>query len=388
MVQTQPLALICLAELCVSMGMNLVNPLLPIYASSFAISYTMVGVVMSFFGITRLFVEVPGGLLTDKFGRRRIIVMGYLLSALAHLVAGVAQTAIDLTVSRMVMGVGSALSLTAGMAYVTELAPAGRRSRYIAIYQSIFSVSGIVGPTLGGLISEGAGLRALFLVSAAISVAGMGVALRLKPLLGGSVNDVRSHARVRLRDVIDRKMMTISLACFMMFFMFNSIRSTMIPLYGSDVLGLSSVQIGLVFSFTSAIIVGCLLFVNGVIEKRVKQSSLLTLSLLICAFAVYLFSLSVDFTTLLLVSLPFGLGFSLLQPTPFVMLSEYAKPEARGLMLGLARTIADVGIILGPTLAGWLIDAGQPLLVFYLVAASLSVFSLVTWRVYRTHRVS
>jgi MFS family permease len=202
------------------------------------------------------------------------------------------------------------------------------------------------------------------------------------------VNDVRSHARVRLRDVIDRKMMTISLACFMMFFMFNSIRSTMIPLYGSDVLGLSSVQIGLVFSFTSAIIVGCLLFVNGVIEKRVKQSSLLTLSLLICAFAVYLFSLSVDFTTLLLVSLPFGLGFSLLQPTPFVMLSEYAKPEARGLMLGLARTIADVGIILGPTLAGWLIDAGQPLLVFYLVAASLSVFSLVTWRVYRTHRVS
>jgi len=50
-----PLLIICLAQLCESMGMNLVNPIMPLYASSFNMSYTMVGVVLSSFGITRLF---------------------------------------------------------------------------------------------------------------------------------------------------------------------------------------------------------------------------------------------------------------------------------------------------------------------------------------------
>jgi MFS family permease len=195
--------------------------------------------------------------------------------------------------------------------------------------------------------------------------------------------DKQFRERIKLREIIDDKLITISISCFMLFFLFTSIRSTMIPLFASNKLGLSSIQIGFVFSFTSAIIVCCLLFINVKIENRLRRSSLLTLSLLICALAVFLVSLSYDFVTLMIVSIPLGLGFSLLQPTPFAMVSDYTKPENRGLMLGLARTIADFGIVLGPPLVGWLIDVGQPLLVFYLISAVLVLFSLATWRIFR-----
>ncbi len=90
-----------------------------------------------------------------------------------------------------------------------------------------------------------------------------------------------------------------------------------------------------------------------------------------------------DFTMLLVFSIPLGFGLSLLQPTPFAMISDYAKPEYRGVTLGLARTIADFGIILGSTLVGWIIDVGQPLLVFYLISAVLALFAAVTWHVFR-----
>ena len=378
-----PLLIICLAQFCVSMGANLVNPIMPLYAYSFNMSYTMVGVVMSSFGITRLFIEVPGGLLTDKLGIKRIMLLGYLLSVTAHLVAGFAQAPIELVLSRMVMGIGSALSLTASMTYVIEIAPDVKRSRYIAIFQSTYSISGIVGPTLGGLISEWFGLRIIFLFSAIISMMGMIFAYMMKNPEATSEIDIPSQSGIKLQEVFNIKIIVISLSCFMMFFLFNSIRSTMIPLYGSNELGLSSLQIGLVYSFTSAIIVCCLLILNVKIEKALRKASLLTLSLLICASSVALLSFSVDFITLLMFSIPLGFGLSLLQPTPFAMISDYAKLENRGLTLGLARTIADFGIILGSTLVGWLIDVGQPLLVFYLISAVLALFSLATWYVFR-----
>jgi DHA1 family multidrug resistance protein-like MFS transporter len=383
-----PLLIICLAQLCESMGMNLVNPIMPLYASSFNMSYTMVGVVLSSFGITRLFIEVPGGLLTDKLGRKRILLLGYFLSVTAHLVAGFAQAPMELVFSRMVMGIGSALSLTASMTYVLDIAPDVKRARYIAVFQSTNSISGIVGPTLGGLISEGFGLRSLFLVSAIVSTMGMIFALMMRRPAAASGIAVSSRRSITLQEVFDLKIIVISISCFMMFFLFNSIRSTMIPLYGSNELGLSSLQIGLVFSFTSAIIVCCMLLVNVKLENAFRKASLLTLSLLICASSVVLLSFSVDFATLLLFSLPLGFGLSLLQPTPFAMISDYAKPENRGLTLGLARTIADVGIILGSILVGWLIDVGQPLLVFYLISAVLALFSCVTWYVFRDQPAS
>ncbi|KON26271.1 hypothetical protein AC480_06010, partial [miscellaneous Crenarchaeota group archaeon SMTZ1-55] len=256
-------------------------------------------------------------------------------------------------------------------------------SRYLAIFQSTNSISGIVGPTLGGLIAEIFDLRTIFLVSAAISAMGVLFAFLMVHPEEAAERDAPSQSGIRLQEIFTGKIIVISVSCFMMFFLFNSIRSTMIPLYGSNALGLSSLQIGLVYSFTSVIILCCLLLVNVKLEQALRKASLLTLSLGICASSVALLSFSMDFTMLLVFSIPLGFGLSLLQPTPFAMISDYAKPEYRGVTLGLARTIADFGIILGSTLVGWIIDVGQPLLVFYLISAVLALFAAVTWYVFR-----
>ncbi|KON30331.1 hypothetical protein AC480_01310, partial [miscellaneous Crenarchaeota group archaeon SMTZ1-55] len=115
---------------------------------------------------------------------------------------------------------------------------------------------------------------------------------------------------------------------------------------------------------------------------------LLVLSLVLSALAVVSLSAAADFLTLALMAVPLGLGFGLLQPTPFAMVLDRASVENRGLMVGLVRTGGDVGIIIGPLLVGGLLDFGQPVLVFYVVAAIIALFALLSWYIFQHYAVS
>ena len=100
--------MISLSQFTVSLGMNLTDPLLPIYASSFNVSYATIGLVMSSFGYTIIFFEIPGGPLADRTGRKPLILLGYKLMAAAQIIAGLAQSHIELMIFRMINGVARA----------------------------------------------------------------------------------------------------------------------------------------------------------------------------------------------------------------------------------------------------------------------------------------
>lgn len=381
-----PLLLICLSQLCVSIGRNLVNPILPLYVSSFNVSYTVVGLVMSSFGISRIFVEIPGGALTDRMGRKPIILVGYLLSIASHFIAGFAHTPLELAVSRMLMGTGSALMLTAGTVYVAEMATEDARTRDLARFQSMLSIAGIVGPTLGGVISDTLGTRSIFFVAAGVSIIGVLLILMLRS--AGNVSkpeDERSPSTISIIEIMkNRRMIILSAACFMMFFLFSSIRGTMIPVYGADVLKLSAVEIGLVFSLTSATTVVGLVFLTHRLEEHFGRPTVLVLALVVNAIAVFLISLATNVLTLSAFVVPLGLGLSMLQPTVFAMISDHAEPRNRGLTMGISRTVAAFGIVIGPTMVGGLMDLGQPLVAFYLLVGLLGLFAILTRVVFRT----
>jgi DHA1 family multidrug resistance protein-like MFS transporter len=361
-----------------ALGVGLVDPVLPTYAHSFGISYTLVGVVMSSFGFTRIFVEIPGGLLTDRFGQHRMMLVGNGLAVGSHLLAGFATTALMLTVSRMIMGAGSALSLIATIMFVMTIAGDGQKSRYLATYQSTFSLAGIIGPTLGGFISDLVGVRAIFGVSTAVSLVGVGLFTVLRHPQPQHPTTLEATPPFQWRSVVNRYILVPSFATFMMFLLFSGLRGTMIPLYGSEYLQLTSVQIGMIFSLTSVVIVVGLLVISARLERRFPRSTLLPLSLVICALASVLLSFSRDFLTLTAFSIPLGLGFSLLQPIPFAMINDHSPPQSGGKVLGFARTLADLGIILGPTLVGWIIDLNHPLWVFYVIATIIGLYAIVT----------
>ena len=386
-----PLFLICLAQFSVFFGMSLVSPVLPLYIASFTTSFMMVGLVLSSFGISRIFIEIPGGRLMDRMGRKPIIVVGYVLVTASHALAGVAQSTIELAVTRMLLGIGSALILSASRIYVSEISTKGQRLRFISLFQGVSSIAGIVGPSIGGLIAELIGIRYNFLISSIVSGIGVLLVINLKTHVSKARVAIRASSRrpSLLDSVKDPRILAISAACFMIFFFYSSIKATLLPLYGTEVLGLSSVDIGLVFSFLSMITVVGLLFFTHQWEARLSRVMLLPLSLCLCAIAIIVISFAVDLLTLTVFVIPLGIGLSILQPTPWTMISDYAHPEYRGVTMGVARTIADAGHLIGPIMVGWLIDLGQPLIAFYVVAGILGGVALLTYQIFaldtRTH---
>lgn len=378
---SDPLLRIWVAQFCVSLSMGFADPVLPVYAASFGLSYALVGAVMSAFGLTRLFFEIPSGILTDRIGIKPLLLLGYAVTPVAYLLSGVASSFPLLFAARMLVGAGSSLSFTASLVFVTNIAPSAHRSTYIARFQSTFFVSGVLGPTLGGLLTEILSLRALFFVASGVATLGIAV-IALLPV-PPTTADARTRGVGHIGALLlDRRVVTLGLATLTLFLTFSSIRATLLPIYIVTALGYSSLNVGLYFSFTSVVILLTLLLVTHRIERRVGGGALLLGSLAGCAASVLLLSVASDFPTLLLYSVPFGVGLGLLQPTPFALLPGFTRSEQRGLAMGVMRTIGDVGLLVGPLLAGGLIDRGHLAAVFYGVAGVIGITTVLAWLVF------
>jgi predicted MFS family arabinose efflux permease len=356
--------------------MGFADPVLPVYASSFGISYALVGAVMSAFGLSRLFFEIPSGILTDRIGIKPLLLIGYAVTPLAYLLSGAASSFPLLFAARMLVGAASSISFTASLVFVTNIAPSAHRSTYIARFQSTFFVSGVLGPTVGGVLTEVLSLRTLFFVASVVATLGIAVIAFLP--VPPTTADARSRGVGHVGALLlDRRVVTLGLATLTLFLTFSSIRATLLPIYIVTVLGYSSLNVGLYFSFTSVVILLTLLLVTHRIERRVGGPSLLLGSLACCAASVLLLSVASDFPTLLLCSVPFGVGLGLLQPTPFALLPRFTRPEQRGLAMGVMRTIGDVGLLVGPLLVGWFIDLGYPTLAFYSVSGVIGITTII-----------
>lgn len=379
--------LLCMFQFCISLSMGLVDPILPLYASSFDVSFSMVGLFMSSFGITRTFSEIPGGLVMNRIGKKSVILFGSTLYIASYIILALAQNFNELIISRMIIGIGSALVYTSTLTHIGEIAPVDQRAKFLAYFQSSYFMGGIIGPVLGGFISNIFNTRAIFVVSFVVSAIGVSLVLLLKVRERPSGSAVGPQKRPEFLGIIkDIRIITLSFSCFIMFFIYDSIRGMMIPLYGAGELGISQSLIGITFSLISAGTIISLLFLTPRVEKVIKRSSQLFISLLVSSVSVFLISFSSDFTTLTVLSVLFGIGTGLLHPTPFAMLIDYTNHANRSVMMGFLRTIGDLGIVLGPILVGLLIDIGQPLFVFYLVAGFTCIFSFLTFFIFRVNQ--
>jgi DHA1 family multidrug resistance protein-like MFS transporter len=381
-----PLVLVSLSQFAMSMAFSLTDPVLPIYAESFGISYGLVGLILSSFGLTRIFFEIPGGLIMERFGRKRLLLIGFLISAVSEVIAGLAQSYVELMISRMMIGVGSALELTSSLTLIGELSTRENRQRNIAHYQSAGAAAQIIAPTIGGILSQVVSLRVTFMVSALLSVTGAYIVSRIRVENETKTDQPRSlvPAFSGLGKVLrDFRVIAVATSAMAVFLLFSTVRGTMIPLYADNVLHLDSTQIGLIFSITSATIFLVLFFLTDPLERLLGRSRLLSVSLLVSSLAVLALSLPSGFAAFALASVPLGVGIGLLQPIPFAIIIDLSEPRNRGLMMGTVRTVADVGIILGPNIVGWLLGIGEPAWVFYLIAAIIAGVSILTWAAFR-----
>jgi len=146
-------------------------PALPRYGDMFSVSSFLLGAIVAAFGVGRLLVNIPAGLLADRFGPRRLLLGALVGLVVVTVLTAFAPTLPVLLVARFLAGVLGGSVVTIGLAVVTARAPADARGTVLATAQAVQLAGGAMGPVVGGLVLDRWGLHAVFFAAAVPAVA-------------------------------------------------------------------------------------------------------------------------------------------------------------------------------------------------------------------------
>ena len=345
-----------LPTLIVSFCNGLLLPVLPLYAKSFGVSYSLVGLVLAAEGLGTLISDVPAGLLLRRIGRKPAMLLGVGCVALSALAMTWARSLPELVAYRLLAGVGDALWGISRHAYIADVTLVRERGRVISIFGGIGRLGTFIGPAVGGTLGASLGLRAPFLLFAALAaVATLVAALFLRETDPPSAR--RAGEPGHLLRVLRGHYRELAAAGSAQVFaqMIRASRHIVIPVYGADVVGLDVRSLGWVLSISSAIDMS-MFYPAGVIMDRFGRKYASVPSFLIQALGMALIPLSSTFSGLLLATTVLGLGNGIGSGTMMTLGADLAPKESMGEFLGLWRLIGDAGSAGGPLAVGRLAD--------------------------------
>ena len=145
------------------LGFGAMVPSLALYAQSFGVPASAIGMAVAAYGLARFATAIPAGQLSDRLGRRPTLAIGGLVSAFGNLWCAWATGYPEFIVARFVAGAGAGLILTTGQVVLADISTPERRGRTISIYQGTFLFAVGIGPFPGGLLAEHFSLAAPFI---------------------------------------------------------------------------------------------------------------------------------------------------------------------------------------------------------------------------------
>ena len=370
LIENQILLVLCITTMVVMMGFGIISPVLPLYAQSFGVGIAMIGLTITVFGVARLLVNLPAGFLSERYGRRLLLVGGPAVTALGSLAGGLAPTFGLLIASRFVAGAGSAIYMTGAMILLTDITSDENRGRLMSIYQGSLLAGVSLGPAVGGFVAEGFGLAAPFFLVAALaglatlwSFARMPETVHLSREEAKAVADEspdktapRQTARQSVLSLLRRPdFLLVSMLTMSIFLTRTGGRLTLLPLVGANRLDISPGILGLIFAMMTVLQL-IVLAPGGTMIDKVGRKAVIVPSALVTGVALVLFALSGQVWMFIMAAVIHGFGTGILGPAPAAYAADIAPPGMRGISMGLYRTFGDAGFVIGPVALGALAD--------------------------------
>jgi multidrug resistance protein len=341
------------------MGIGLIGPVLPRYAQTFGVSTTLIGFLITIFGIMRMLVDIPAGHLAERIGRRPVLVSGPLILSLGSIGCGLATSYWQLAAFRLVQGIGSALFTTTAMIMLADISTPANRGRIMSLYQGSLLLGSSLGPTMGGLIAEHYGLEAPFFCFAIFTfLAAIWAYLRLPETRSATALETinNPHPAGGMKNLLfNANFILISVVTWGIFFTRTGAQLEIIPLLSYDRLGLSVGQVGIALTLV-ALLQFLVIFIAGGLSDRWGRKAIIVPGVLLNAVSLVMLSQSYAHWFLLVSCALLGVGSGFAGPVPAAYVVDISPQGNYGKTMGLYRAIGDLGFVIGPVLLGWLVD--------------------------------
>lgn len=339
----------------VAVGFGVVAPVIPLFAREFGVGATAAGAVVSAFAFMRLVSALWGGRLVDRFGERLVLATGLAIVAVSSLLAGLAQTYVQLLVLRGVGGVGSAMFTVSAVSLLLRVVRPDQRGRASGLWQAGFLVGGLAGPALGGVLAA-VSLRAPFFVYAGT----LGVATVVTVVfLARTPLHEREHAsgpqRTSLREALRQPAYRAALATNLgTGWALFGVRSSLVPLFVADALGRSPAWVGLGFLVGSAAQAAVLWPAARVVDNVGRKPAMVAGGLVATA-AVAVLAGWASLPVFLVSMAAFGVGAAFLGTAPAAVVGDVVHGRG-GTVVAAFQMASDLGAVAGPLVTGWLVD--------------------------------
>jgi len=362
-----------------NLGSTMLFPFFSLYITQkFGVGMTQAGILIgmtSFFG---LFGSMLGGAVTDRFGRRNLILFGLTFSGLSSLLFGFAWDIRILYPLTVIVGLLSRMAIPAHDAMIADILPEAKRQEGFGIMRITFNYAWIFGTALGGLIAARSFL-ALFIADAVLSVAVALILYRYLPETKPAAETEVKKDESLLKTAAGYRLVARDLA-FVSFIVAGMValivyqqQYSSLAVYLRDVHQVTSREYGIMLSITGLEVVLFQFWISRTIRKF-PPFLMMLLSALFYMVGFGMFGFVAGYASFVLAVITITVGEMIFFPTSSALTANFAPPDMRGRYMAAAHLVWAIPATIGPGAAGIILDRFTPELLWY-IGAVLCAFA-------------
>lgn len=340
-------------------GIGLIIPIMPKYLASFGVAGLALGFMIAIFSLAQFVFSPLAGDLSDKHGRKKIIIVGLIIFGLSQLAFGLSNELWMLYLARFFSGFGSAFIVPPMMAFVADITTVENRGKGMGLLGASMSLGFMIGPAIGGFLSKiSLEFPFYFATGAALFAALLSILIlpNPKPVSSGdpSVKKKRENLFQQLARSTKTSYFVVLIVMFVFSFGLANFQST-ISLYVDHKYGYTPTDIAVLITVGGFVGVIVQTFIINPLFKRYGEMRVILVNLVIAAFSLIGIIFVDMFWSILLVATIFSTATSLLRPAVNTLVSKLAGPE-QGFAAGMMNAYMSLGNMVGPAIAGVIFD--------------------------------
>ncbi len=341
------------------LGFSLILPLLPYYAETFGASPTVVGLLVASYAFAQLFGAPILGGVSDRIGRRPVLIVSILGTAVGFVIFGLAGSLLVLFLSRILDGLTGG-NISVAQAYIADVSTPETRARNFGFIGAAYGVGFVFGPALGGFMSRW-GYQFPAFVAAGMALLNVIAVFFFLPesLSEAQRGEVRPHPLsprgLGVQHLLRRDRAAGLLRMRFVFALAFSTFQTVFTLWSQYRLGLSAEGTGYVLAYVGVTIVLIQGGVVGPVSKHFREGPLLLFCIALMAVGLTAWGFSTEIPETLGALLLVSFGGGVFGAVANSALSHAVKPSDVGGVLGVNTSLESVTRVIGPTVGGFLL---------------------------------
>ena len=356
----------------VALGFGILAPSIPVFARTFGVSAMAASSVISVFALVRFISSPAAGAMVNRFSERSVLATGLIIVSVSSMAAGFSQSFVQLLVLRGIGGLGSTMFTVSALSLLLRTVSADQRGRATSAYQSGFLFGGIAGPLVGGLVVAFSIRAPFFVYSVTLGIAAIVTLVFLSPsklrekedVVAGGESEVLETLGDALRHPAYRAAISVN---FITGFVSLGLRMAIVPLFVTEGLKRGATWSGIGFLVAAAVQAVLLLPAGRMADTQGRRKALiigsiaLAAGMLIISISDYaanaLGTASIIGLVLFLVALGTqGAGSAFLSSAPAAVVGDIVGGKRGGIVVSTFQMMSDLGIVIGPLVAGLLVD--------------------------------